>query len=118
MNLPFQSAGSQSSILMAESALGARVAATRQKAGNVMVLGPKAAAAAGISKTPAGRCSARVMVAPGKACCASWAQASLGAAAAVAGDAAVIKAAAAMPAAPANITRVTGVLPNRPETEP
>src|SRR6185436_11092535 len=69
MNLPFQfAAGSHTSILMFESALGLRVAATRQNAGRFgkRCGGAPAGAPGGtIAKPPCGTLSARVTVVSG-----------------------------------------------------
>src|SRR6185369_6883863 len=74
-NLPFQFSGSQTSILMSESALGFSVAATRQSAGTVRTtsgglgrvrpLGGGGGGPFGGVKTPAGTDSAIVIVALG-----------------------------------------------------
>src|SRR5712692_4895671 len=68
-NLPFQpEAGIQISILMSESVVGLRVAATRQKAGRSLndAGGALAGCGAGALNAPAATGSARVMVVSGR----------------------------------------------------
>src|SRR6185369_7944053 len=67
MNLRFQpSAGIQTSILISESEVGRRVAATRQKAGSPRKAPCCAALRLGSVKAPAATASALVMVVAGK----------------------------------------------------
>src|SRR5687768_8030638 len=64
-NFPFQSvAGSQTSILITESAVGVDVTATRQKAGSAAMA--RAAAGEGGAKLPAATSAADVTVAAGR----------------------------------------------------